>query len=332
MKRVVFIQLTVIVMLAAVLLTVWQTENLQASGIDPLPPALKPPSVHRTSTVQLALPTPATSAEPFSTTLEEEHLPQIAIPSTGGLDPTSAVPTPMTWVAGDPAAWKNWPVLPSVAPEWRALYMEGLELGNNANAFSILGDCQSQPEVFMGIVETDPAFVQALPDSLQETVAHFSGSFNRYSPTVKDGTTEGALLWSQWNDNIEKKCNPGETPLDCELRVHKPSIVFIHVGTHYEARNRRYMITIIEKILAAKAIPVFVTKADNRELDERVNTLIADLVAEYRLPVWNFWSSVQHLPNHGLKADDPIYLNDEGVEIHRLGGLQALDAVWRALR
>ena len=183
----------------------------------------------------------------------------------------------------------------------------------------------------MGIVETDPAFVQALPEELQETAAHFSGSFNRYSPTVKDGTTEGALLWAQWNDNLEKKCNPGETPLDCELRVHKPSIVFIHVGTHYEARNRRYMVTILEKILATKAIPVFVTKADNRERDGRVNNLIAELAVEYRLPVWNFWASVQDLPDNGLLPDKMLLTKDAST-IHQIDALRALGLVWRAVQ
>lgn len=251
--------------------------------------------------------------------------------------PTST-PTPTSTSAPtaaavlNPAEWETWPVLPSVSSELRSIYLAGLQQGNNPQAFSVLGDCQSQPDVFMGVFDHDEVVVSSLPEELQETGAQFSGSFDRYSPTVKDGTTEGALLWIQWNDNKEKKCSSSETPLDCELRVHRPSIVFIHVGTHYEDRNRQYLVTILNKILQAKAIPVMVTKADNLERDKRINRMIAQLAAEYNLPLWNFWASVQHLPNHGVKVEDAKYLTDEGVAVHRLGALNALDTVWRGLQ
>jgi hypothetical protein len=174
--------------------------------------------------------------------------------------------------------------------------------------------------------------VSTHPTPLQETVANFKGSFDRYSPTVKDATTEGALLWIQWNDNKEKKCTSNETPIDCELRVHRPSIVFVHIGTHWEARNRHYLEIIIQKILDHGAIPILVTKADDREKDERVNKDMASLAAQYHLPLWNFWASVQNLPNNGLKQGSDMYLTDEGLAIHRMGALQALDAIWRALK
>ena len=184
----------------------------------------------------------------------------------------------------------------------------------------------------MGVFDENPAAAADLPVPWQETVAYFQGSFSRYSPTVKDGTTEGALLWGQWNDNKEKKCQPGESPIDCELRVHRPVIVFVHVGTHWEARNRRYLEIILNKILDHGAVPVLVTKADNRELDERVNQNYAALAAEYGVPLWNFWLSVQNLPNHGLEPDSDMYLSQAGLEVHRMGALQVLDAVWRAVR
>ena len=245
------------------------------------------------------------------------------------------VPTPTAALTPTPSGmssdeWKKWAVMPQVSPEMIEIYRRGLEQGNNPNAFSILGDCQSQPDVFMGLYEFDTAVVDSLPDPLRETIGQFYGSFNRYSPTVKDGTTEGALLWAQWNDNKEGFCEANETPIDCELRVHKPSIVFIHIGTHWEARNRRYLTLLLDKIIAHGAVPVFATKADNRELDERVNRTMAELALEYNVPLWNFWASVQHLPNHGLKNGSDMYLNRDAVEIHRLGALQALDTVWRA--
>ncbi|MCL5429040.1 MAG: hypothetical protein M1347_04450 [Chloroflexi bacterium] len=247
---------------------------------------------------------------------------------------STATPTPATsrTPAAATADWKSWPVLPTVSAEMQDVYRLGLEKGNDPHAFSVLGDCQSLPEAFLGPYDSDPSTVAALPDYLQETVDNFSGSFDRYSPTVKDGTTAGALLWGEWNDNKEKQCQPGETPLDCELRVHRPSIVIIHIGTHWETRNYRYLTIIVEKIIEHGAVPVLATKADNRELDERVNQDIADLAQEFDLPIWNFWATMQHMPNDGIYLNSTWELTDEAKEIHRLSALEALDAVWRAVR
>jgi hypothetical protein len=214
----------------------------------------------------------------------------------------------------------------------RAVYRRGLELGNDPQAFSILGDCQSQPEVFMGIYDSNPQVVQSLPLELRLTAANFAGSFERYSPTVKDGTTEGSLLWMGWNDNKEGYCNAGESPLDCELRVQRPSIAFIHVGTHWEARNEQYLTRIIETLLERGTVPVIVTKADNRELDERINRTLVKLGKQYELPVWNFWASVQDLPNHGMQENSSMYLSEAGLAVHRQEGLLVLGMLWRALQ
>lgn len=228
--------------------------------------------------------------------------------------------------------WKAWPVLPDgVSDELKRIYQIGLENGNDPHAFSILGDCQSLPEAFLAPYDDDAQLVASLPANLQETVRNFAGSFARYSPTVKDGTTSGALLWEQWNDNEEGYCAANETPLDCELRVHKPSIVLVHIGTHWETRNYQYLTRIIDTILEHSAVPVLATKADNRELDERVNHDIAALAEEYGLPVWNFWATVHHLPYDGLYPNSTWELSGEAQVIHRESALEALDRIWRAL-
>lgn len=279
-------------------------------------------------------PTQLTLSMPIHGLKEPTTAPSPTTTRAPDLGAVTATPEPSatpTQIVRDPARWKEWPVLPVVPASMRAVYQRGLELGVNPRAFSVLGDCQSQPEVFLGVFESDADYFQPLAQPLKDTVLQFGGSFNRYSPTVKDGTTEGALLWWEWNDNKDKQCQHGESPIDCELRTHRPSIVFIHVGTHWEARNRRYLTIIIEKILASGAVPVFVTKADNREKDERVNRTMAELAVEYDLPLWNFWASVQHLPENGMEPGSDMYLSPEGLEVHRQGGLQALDAVWRAL-
>lgn len=228
--------------------------------------------------------------------------------------------------------WKNWPILPAVSESAKEIYRRGLALGNDPTHFSVLGDCQSEPGIFMGRFESDPAAIANLPQNLQETVNYFKGSFSRSSPTVKPGTTAGAILWADWIDQtIITYCNKGETPLECELRVWKPSIVLINLGTHWEDRNGQYITEILDMLISKGVLPILATKADNREGDNSINLQIAETAEKYDIPIWNFWKAVQELPNGGLKNESDVvdlYLTDEGLQVHRYSALEAIDSVW----
>ena len=216
------------------------------------------------------------------------------------------------------------------------MYERGLELGNDPHAFSIFGDCQERPKDFFGVFETDSTVVNDLTPELREAVNNFQGSFNRESPTAQDGTTPGALLWNQWHRG-EYGCTFAETPVQCELRIHRPSFVIIQIGTHFESRNTEYLRKVILQLLDAGVVPILATKADNREKDDRINRDMSMLAAEYDLPLWNFWAALSDLPDHGLyvmqgrEAQGPVYLNEEASLRHRMTGLEALNAVWRAV-
>ena len=221
-------------------------------------------------------------------------------------------------------------------PSLQKVYERGLELGNDPRAFSIFGDCQTRPAEFFGVFERDAASLASLAPDLRETVNYFKGSFTRESSTSQDGTTPGALLWTQWHRG-EFGCTFDETPVECELRTHRPSFAIIQVGTHFESRNADYLRKIIVQLLDAGVVPVLATKADNREKDERVNRDMALLAVEFDLPLWNFWAAVSDLPKRGLYTRDDrplqgdIYLTEEAALRHRMTGLEALNAVWRAV-
>ena len=274
------------------------------------------------------------SPQPTTTATRTPFLPVTSTPTATVAIPTATLTPSVTPTSTlDPEQWKQWPVMPiQVSDRMRRIYEQGILNGNDPKSFSILGDCQSQPWVFMGIYDNNPDFVLQLNPDLQEAAANFHGSFNRYSPTVKDGTTEAALLWSLWNDNRAGLCEVYESPLDCELRVHNPVIAFLHVGTHWEARNEYYLNLIIEKLLANGTVPIVVTKADNREFDERINGNLVKLAAKYDLPLWNFWASVQDLPNHGMLYNSNMYLSSAGLAVHQQDALKVLDFVWRELQ
>lgn len=264
-----------------------------------------------------------------------------AVPSRTPRPATIALPSPKPSLTPDPSiqsfdldAWKEQPVIPTVDPSISAIYEYGQRLGNDPNAFSIFGDCQTRPEEFFGVFETDEAVVARLSPELQEVVETFRGSFTRESATSQDGTTPGSLLWTQWHRG-EYGCTFAETPVECELRVHRPSFVIIQVGTHFESRNTEYLREIILQLMDEGVVPILATKADNREKDERINRDMWMLASEYDLPLWNFWAAVSDLPNRGLytRSDRPlqgdIYLTEPALEIHRMTGLEALNVVWR---
>jgi hypothetical protein len=252
--------------------------------------------------------------------------------SASPMPPLALIPTPRQ----APEEWQSWPVVPEVPENVRAIYQMGLALGTNPHAFSILGDCQSLSGIFMGVFETNPAMLRNLPPELQSTVTHFRGSFNRRSPTVRGGTTAGAVLWPAWHGN-RYSCQASETPLECELRLHNPSIVIINLGTHYETTNITFLRNILDQLLERGIVPILSTKADNSERDDHLNLEMALLAVEYDLPLWNFHAAASDLPNNGVgtragrENQGEIYLSYQGLKLHRNTALQTLAAVWQAI-
>ena len=291
-----------------------------------------------TLTLEQTIPTPRykETIKTSTSTLEPTNTVTLAATTTPEI---SGTPENLTGTAdtSTPVSdeWMNLPIIPEVSSNLSEIYQLGISLGNNPKAFSIFGDCQSRPDEFFGIYETDDAVFDALSPDLQQTVTNFTGSFNRESPTSQDGTTPGGLLWIEWHRG-EYGCTMSETPVECELRINKPSFVLIQIGTHFESRNTEYLRTIINQLLDAGVVPILATKADNSELDNRINRDMALLAAEFDLPLWNFWAAVSGLPDRGLyvmegrEEQGAIYLNPDASELHRSTGLIMLDAVWRA--
>ncbi len=301
-----------------VLLTACAAQATAASPTESFPTSTVAPPV-KVSNYQLPITGSSSTPKPTAILL------QTLTPTVTGLPELTSV---------DRDAWKTLPVIPAVDVSIRQVYEYGQSLGNDPHAFSIFGDCQSRPDSFFGVFETDPSLVAGLSPDLQETIENFQGSFNRESPTSQDGTTPGALLWTQWHRG-EYGCSFSETPVACELRIHHPSFVIIQIGTHFESRNTEYLRTVILQLMDAGVVPILATKADNREKDERINRDMSTLAAEYDLPLWNFWAAVSDLPNRGLYTrkdrplQGPIYLTDDALVIHRMTGLESLNVVWR---
>jgi hypothetical protein len=225
----------------------------------------------------------------------------------------------------------DWPVIPDeISLTAKEIYRLGLEMGRNPHHFSVIGDCQSEPQDFMGPYDVGQYNFGQDDQHLQPTIDQFSGSFNHWSKTIINGGNIAQVLVKGWYGSGQ--CLPDETPLDCEIRTHNPSIMFIHMGTHRSSRNSQYLRMVIDRLIEEGVLPVLVTKADNLEGNHAVNLDMASIAAEYDLPLWNFWASVQDLVMHGLTYNNRgqlMYLTVAALDQHRYTGLQMLDKIWR---
>jgi hypothetical protein len=235
-----------------------------------------------------------------------------------------------------PRNWRAWPVVPEISPHLHEVYIQGLLRGNNPHAFSVIGDCQSAPAVFGGIyAQPDRYNLGEGYEYLQETIDQFAGSFDHINITVQNGFGASTVFSPMWSD--PDLCLEGETPIECEFRLHRPSIVFINLGTNWiengGATHEAYLRQMVEFALSRGVIPILSTKADNFEGDQSINEGIARVASEYRVPLWNFWRAVQNLPNRGLDPSrDSNYLSVQAWNERNFTGLQALDAVWRSVK
>ncbi len=243
-------------------------------------------------------------------------------------------------------AWKKMPVVPEeISDRARAIYEYGLSQGSDPTHFSIIGDCQNVSSYFMSSFDTPGEY--SLGDEysyLQRTIDYYQGSFSRKSLAVKGGFNAAAVISPLRAD--PKSCNSGESPLDCELRTWKPSIVIVSMETWWSEKPAeeydKYMRRVLDRIIETGALPIIATKADNLEGDNAINATIAQIAYEYEIPMWNFWAAVQPLPHHGLSGDgfhltfarnffDDRQRMKSAWPWRNLTALQTLDAVHKAL-
>ncbi len=238
------------------------------------------------------------------------------------------------------------PAVPTgVSDRAREIYELGLSMGNDPTHFSIIGDCQNVSSYFLSAFDKPGDYSLGTEYTyLQPTIDYYHGSFSRVSLAVKGGFNAAAVISPLRAD--PKSCNSGESPLDCELRVWKPSIVIVSMETWWSekpaAEYDKYMRRVLDRIIETGALPIIATKADNLEGHNAINATIAQLAYDYDIPMWNFWAAVQPLPDHGLSPDGfhltfaRNFFDDHDRMLsawpwRNLTALQTLDAVHKSL-
>jgi LysM repeat protein len=287
---------------------------------------------------ETALAVESTSADDAAPPVEEsapanlEPLPAAALhaPDLGIIPPGTAA-----WVL-EPGIFST-----GDAATVRAIFEHGQTLGNDPRAFSKIGDCNSELPFFLG--KFDLGDYNLGPYAyLQPVIDQFAGSFGRQSMAVWTGNHAWAVFDATWSNPAY--CLPGETPIACEFRINRPSLVLIRLGTNesgspdlFETNLRQ----IIEFSIERGVIPVLGTKADRLEGSDRNNAIVRALAEEYGVPLWDFGRVADSLPARGLLADGfhmsyvpPDYTTpaalQTGHSVQNLMALMALNTVWRS--
>ena len=96
--------------------------------------------------------------------------------------------------------------------------------------------------------------------------------------------------------------------------------------------REEYLRQIVEYSINQGILPVLSTKGDNFEENHSINEGIARVAHEYDLPLWNFWQSIQYLPQHGIDKDrDGNYLSVAAWNKRSYSGLRMLHQVYDKL-
>lgn len=240
--------------------------------------------------------------------------------------------------------WQSWPVIPVVSDTAREVYRRGQASSNNPRAFSKIGDGEVSAEWFFTAFDLGENHYDLGPyQNLAAVIEYFDGSFGRIGMAAKRGFNTQRIL--DPSESEPEFCESGESPLKCELRLHRPAFAILSLGTNQVWQPEEFeggLRQILDVLVSQNVVPILSTKGDNLEGDHGINRIIACLAQEYDVPLWNFWSAIQPLPNHGLQPDlehltygitdfDDEHAMQSAWTIRNLTALQSLDAVWRGV-
>lgn len=266
----------------------------------------------------------------------------IAVPPTNAIPPTlPALLPPPTTLNG--ILLERIIVMPdAVRQNVASIYAAGQALGRNPRAFSKLGDSIIENPHFLARFDGGP-YNLGNYTYLQPVIDYYAGSFSRQGVAVR----RGLHSWSVFDPMFATGgCQPGESMIACEFRLHNPSILFVRLGTNdvgVPESFDRNMRQLVEFCISSGVIPVLGTKADRfRDPADTNNGLIRQIAADYRVPLWDFDLAAQTIPNHGL-ASDGVHLTtffahdytqydalQRGHGVNNLTALMVLDNILRS--
>jgi hypothetical protein len=275
--------------------------------------------------------------------------PGVSLPNLLVSNETMFVPVPETSDIStiNLAEYAVVPTSPSVLNHAREIYEQGRILGMDPHVISKIGDCITDNPRFLypfGLNEYNlGGYIQ-----LQPVIDYFGASMAYDSQAAYDGLVTTAVLDPVFAN--PGACLPGESPLHCEIRIHRPSVAIIMFGAQdllftsaedFDQSLRH----IVHETIQAGVIPILSTFPSNlQRWDQSIayNQIVVQVAVDYQIPLINLWLALESLPHHGVDSDGrhlsiPITSAGDlradnlkrGYTLRNLITLEALDVVWR---
>lgn len=231
-----------------------------------------------------------------------------------------------------------------------AIYKIGRSAGNIPYNFSRVGDSMTASEYFLYPFGHGVYNLGAY-GNLQKTIDYFKQGMNSFLHTplaAGGGWTTAIVLDPKFANSAS--CQSGESPLECEYRVVRPSVALIMFGSNdIAAMNGDQFAGNLQRIteitISKGIIPVLSTIPPRPGFDvASFNNIIRVVANQYNVPLWDYFSVMASLPNSGLSGDN-LHPSDSGGFEHvadftgdylkagytqrNLGALQVLDSIRR---
>jgi LysM repeat protein len=194
---------------------------------------------------------------------------------------------------------------PDVRQHVREIYALGQSLGANSHSFSKVGDSTSGHPYFLAHFDGD-SYELGPYGYLQPAINHFSGSYTRKSVANRVGLHSWTATDPAWASNTI--CLPNESPIACEIRLHRPIIILIRLGSNDRGASGLFdsnMRLAVQIALDNGVIPVLGTKPDRFEGSGNVNNImIRQIAADFRIPLWELDLAAATIPGRGLGTDN----------------------------
>ena len=269
--------------------------------------------------------------------------------------PTAApTSTPAPAPTQNLAAPLPYPAVSGVTLNARNIWLNGKAKGNRRDVFAKIGDSLTDEPWFLNSIG-DGKTVWGNYGNLQPVATFFMSETARTANSFSDKSVATHGGWDSFSPLDPANSTPWDfcgsnTPIDCELQVVKPSVALIMFGTNeasdhlgsgsYEANLRKMVQTSIDH----GVIPVLYTIPWNKFRDPQpFNVVITRVARQYDIPLVDYWSVIDPLPNHGISSDGvhPTVPPDQntanftgdnlnyGYTQRNIVTLQVLDVIWR---
>ncbi|MBN1564912.1 MAG: SGNH/GDSL hydrolase family protein [Anaerolineae bacterium] len=244
----------------------------------------------------------------------------------------------------------SYPIVAAPTSRAYSIYAAGVARGNNPHVVAKVGDCGTDHPWFLYPFYHGNYSLGGY-GYLQGAISQFGESFTYSSQAACAGFVASAVIDPQWaNPGF---CNPGESALQCEYRLHKPSVALIMFGlTDLQRRTPEQFYSdlrvVVDQTADAGVIPILSTFPRHLALPEQsilFNQIVIKVALDTNVPLMNFWRALEPLPSHGVAADGTHmtgyasggagFLTEQnlqhGFTMRNLVTLQSLDAIWRGV-